>query len=84
MLTFPSLCFGSRGRPLGILALLVCSVLLLLARAGRVICSSLTASAARFAGSCTAAGHLQPLATDGSAVTHLAPTPGAASTGVWI
>lgn len=85
LLTFPSLCAVSWGCPLGLLALLVDSVLLLLlAGADRIVRSSLTSPPARFTGSCTAAGHLQPLAANGSAVFYLAPAAGAASTGIWI
>lgn len=85
LLTFSSLWAGGWGSPLGLLALLVGSVLLLLLTgADRVVRSSLTSPPARFAGACTAAGHLQPLAANGSAVSYLAPAAGAASTGVWI
>lgn len=83
LLTFSSLWAGGWDGPLGLLALLVGSVLLLLLTgADRIVSSSLTSPPARFTGACTAAGHLQPLAANGSAVSYLAP--GAASTGVWI
>lgn len=85
LLTFPSLCAVGWGCPLGLLALLIDSVLLLLlAGADRIVRSSLTSPPARITGSCTAAGHLQPLAANGSAVSYLAPATGAASTGIWI
>lgn len=85
LLTFSSLWAGGWGSPLGLLALLVGSVLLLLLTgADRIVRSSLTSPPARFTGACTAASHLQPLSANGSAVSYLAPAAGAASTGVWI